>query len=622
VRGQDVAAAGAPQLLQDGLAPLSDRIREHVAAHPQSDAFGAIGEHLASLLLRGDTQRRWEELRYTSPDGLRTLLQIEPTDLRLLPWELMTLHRELFVDEQHPVLRARDLGTDPAQLLLPLRLLVVEGQHDDRIGTGVEVRAIKRALAESAGHIEAEFLREPSEEMLRRTYERFRPHVFHFIGHGTHVAGSAEPGLRVVDGAQGTTWVLTRRHFLNLLTPAPRVAVLNACRSGEVAAVRDLTDAFFAGGTAAVIGMQGDVKGKAAARFGGELYKAVAREELIDEAVARARKEVYGDVGVVQQERDWFLPSLTVRVPPEQVLPLACALPAHEREGVDLRFASLIDPFVDRVEERHRLVEGIDPEAGTNPVRLIVLAGDAYAGKTRILHWIRRRCALRGRRVKYVDFRGQGATDFLPALCMIRDTAEDVPSLGAHAAAAFARFDYDLTFLAQGKLPAEPEGALPVVDPVPNPAALPDGPVSLIDRTFQSFREALGAATAEQPLVLVLDHLDGLLRPGFQHQLFPRLIRKVVVDGDAPNLRLVVVLSSEQRRDLWPADDARLGRWIEVDSIPLGRYAALAEDLLLALAIDVDVRHEALIEAAAGFVKDPWGLKELMTVRSLVQGMR
>lgn len=615
----DLGAAEASQLLEliDG-GPVGERIRKHVATHPQSDAFGAIGEHLASLLLRDETRQRWEELRGAAPEGLRTLLQIEPAELRLLPWELMVLQKTLFIDRRNPVLRTRRLGADPTQLLVPLRLLVVEGQWDPAIGTDVEVRAIKRALAEAGGRIEAEFLRQPSEQSLRRTYERFRPHVFHFLGHGTHVAGTTEPGLRVQD-ADGPVWVLTCGHFREILSPAPRVAVLNACRSGEVADVRDLTDALFDGGAVAVIGMQGDIKGDAAATFGGELYKALAGEEPVDAAVARARREVFAKVGNVQKNRDWFLPSLTTRVPPEQVLPLACPLPVGERQVVNLRFASLIEGFVDRVEERHRLVEGIDPEPGTDPVRLIVLAGTSDTGKTQILHWIRRRCALRGRRVKYVDFRGDAAADFLPALCTIRDTPEDVPSLGAHAAGAFARFNYDLGFLAAGKLPVEPEGALPVVDPAPTAGALPDGAVGLIDRTFQSFRDALGAATAEQPLVLILDHLDGLLRPGFQNALYPQLIRKIVLSGDAPDLRLVIALSDTDRRDLWPAEDARLGRWIDVDWIQPGQYPALAEDLLLALGIEIGEDHENLIKAMARFVISPWRPDELARIRHSVQ---
>ena len=105
----------------------------------------------------------------------------------------------------------------------------------------------------------------------------------------------------------GKNWLLTSQYVRDLLRPAPRVAVMNACRSGEVADVRSLTEAFLAGGTAAVLGMQGDIRGTSAAKFGGELYQALAEGKQIDEAVTRARQDLYVAVGVALQGRDWFL---------------------------------------------------------------------------------------------------------------------------------------------------------------------------------------------------------------------------------------------------------------------------------------------------------------------------
>jgi hypothetical protein len=548
---------------------------------------------------------------------LRTLLQIEPLDLRLLPWELMGRDERFFVHPTSLFMRVQQLDDDATKQLGPIRVLIVEGDRDEKLGTLNEVRAIKRALPGFAGRIEAEFLTEPSEKELKKTYDRIAPHIFHFIGHGTRVPKTKEAALRVFDRSAGNPWLLTRRYILDLLHPTPRVAVLNACRSGEVDDVRALTDAFLSRGAAAVIGMQGDVRGQAAAQFGGELYLALARRELIDKAVTSARSAVYAAVGVAKQERDWFLPSLTLRVRPEQVLPISCAISDQEWSKAEsrLKVKRFIDVFVNRVNERHKLARGIDPDSGVDPGRLLVVAGDLETGKSSLLHWIRRRCAFRGRRVKYVDFRVGRTLDLLPALCEIRDTPEDMPSLGKQAARAFDRFNYDLTFLASGRLPVEPIGEVPQVEDPPVPDLLQPGPVALVHRTLESFREALGAATAESPLVLILDHLDGLLKSTFQQLLYPWLIRKVVEDDDIPNLRLVVALSTEQARDYWPTDDQGVGEWIPIDLIPPDDWESLAEDVVLALGKDIRAEHQALIAAFKPKMRNPWKLKELVPVK-------
>ena len=122
------------------------------------------------------------------------------------------------------------------------------------------------------------------------------------------------------------------------------------------------------------------------------------------------------------------------------------------------------------------------------------------------------------------------------------------------------------SYLVSGRLPPEPSlGEVPHLDRPPDLGALQPGPLALVDRMLESFRDALGAATADSPLILILDHLDGLLQSTFQQELYPGLIRRVADQDDIPNLRLVVALTTDQVGSYWPAHDRHVGEWIDVD---------------------------------------------------------
>jgi CHAT domain len=618
----------------------SDRLWAYIQANTRSDVFGRLGEYLAGLLLAGDVEACWDKIRRDHPDGVRTLLRIEPEDLQILPWELMGRNGDrLFVDPSSRFARVQRLDDDDTDRLgpIPIRVLVVvgqrdappgtvaEGQRDDTLGTVAEVRAIKRALSRFGGRVEAEFLTEPSEATLGAAYERLAPHVFHFIGHGVREPKTKEAALRVFDRSAGKAWLLTSEYVRNLMRPAPRLAVMNACRSGQVTDVRSLSEAFLAGGAAAVIGMQGDIRGQAAAMFGGGLYQALADGKRIDEAVTRARKDVYAATGVTRHGRDWFLPRLTLRVRPEHVLPMTSALSPQQWRLVESRLRSRdgFRVFVDRTDQRHPLARWVDADAhaGTDP-RLLVLEGECDTGKSSLLHWIRRRCALHGRRVRYVNFRGDGNLDLVGALCAIRDTDEDLPSRGAAAKYAFDRFNYDLGYLADGRLPEEPPpGPLPHVVPAPVPGPLRPGPVVLVDRMLESFRDALGAATAQDPLILILDHLGGLLEPMFKQELYPGLIRGIAEDNDLPGLRLVVALETGEVGRYWPSSDRNVGEWIDVDLCEPDEFTPLAEDVVLALGQEFLDEYLPLVETIKRlhFADVRWKLGELDRVRRVFE---
>ena len=610
----DLEAAHAPAAL-NGEEVLT-AVQSFVTENEESTQFDAIGGFLSDLLLRDEVAERWDALRQQYSGELHTLLDIQPRELRAVPWELIFRDdRRLFLGEEAGnFARVQGLRHDAAQELVPLRLLVVEGkQDDDELGTATEIRGIKSALPDFHGRIDAEFLREPSKDELLQAFKRVRPHIFHFMGHGV-LDAAKEPAL-LVGG-----WSLTSRFVRESLRPMPRVVVLNACRSGEAARagsltakeVRALTDTFLASGAAAAIGMQGDVRGRAAALFGAGLYRALGSNPLLDRAVAQARK-LMADSGGNDQARDWCLPSLTLSVVPEQVLPLACGISDDDREHVESKLFKEIDLFVDRTPIRWELAAAADPDEGEgDPARLVLIVGDMEAGKTWLVNWIRTRCALRGRRMRYVDFTNTGVYDFVRALECIRDAPEDLASLAGPAEGAFDRFTWDLGHLVNGKIPPEEIAG----DPPEITDRLQLGGDNE-ERVFDSFRAALEAATDAQPLLLIFDHVDGILKTDFQTRIFRHLITPLV-NGNPPNVRLIVVLSSEQQRAYWPSDAVTLGTRVDVKLFSLEDYKASAEDVLLAMGEEFGEMHELLIKGVLPFIQPPASPKELRMVERIV----
>jgi hypothetical protein len=599
-----VAEATIPRTLDDPSPPAAqgeaispDAIIELVLTQTEASAmFHQIGLYLYGLVARGAIGQAWDELRVPGAvaEGVRTILDVRPDGLAKLPWELLSRgNGRLFMDPRNPCVRGTTpLGPGPQPDLVPLRVLLVEACVQDDVKAEDEVIGILDALREFRGRVEVVTLRSPSKDRLMGEYARWRPHVLHVIGHGYD-----SPGLGPVLGgcSEEGRWELSVDELGNQLLPtgSERLAILNACRTAAGAgapggpATRDIHEAtwslargFLNMGFPAVVGMQADIDSAAAAAFSGPLYRAVARAEPVDAAVAEARRQV--SIATSMQQREWALPTLTLTAAPEAILAMREAGPAFAVDTTP-EFGR-IRTFVGRGRERRDLWTGVDPEglAPAAPRPLVVVTGQSDLGKTWLVWHCLRLCALRGRQVRYVQLDRGTTLDFLGVLRAIRDGSADAgsPLQAPLPAEAFWAFNYELNELLGGHPdPVYEPGMGPVADAM-EPFRPEAGDV--VERVCDAFGIALRTAAGGQQLVIALDQVEGVERSSFQN-VCRYLLRRIAQGEDLAPVQAVVALTEDQYGSLMPDDLKALLRPIPVPGIPAEEFVPLAREFFLHL---------------------------------------
>ncbi len=329
----------------------------------------ATGRALHTMLCSPQLQPVWAE---AAAEPGRIVLDIGPPELRVLPWELLfddSRQQWLFGDERRPWARtvALPFAEIATPMQLPVRMLVLIGApgEEDRVKLGVddELAAIYAAVRDLGCLWQIEVLYGADMPRLRRRFADIAPHILHVIGHGMR-DDRGRPALEVAEAGQ-VPWPLTAEFVQNALAgaPAPRLVVLNACRTAEQGVtpqclVEGVTSSFLnRDGAGAVVSMQGDVEAPAAVLMSGAFYAAIAQGCPVDVAMARAHNDLHWSQGL--RTGDWALPTLTLRAHPDRVLESEVLANANETMrqhggGVleDLRW------LVDRTCERQNLLRG------------------------------------------------------------------------------------------------------------------------------------------------------------------------------------------------------------------------------------------------------------------------
>lgn len=600
-----------------------------------SSRFQAVGQYLHKLLLRDKLKTRWDQLtadypaETTQTEGRRILLDITPKKLRLLPWELMSDgHLPLFLDSLNPMTRGRlKFDTKAISCQWPLHFLIVVGSDDNdpAVQAEEEINSIEEALLKFDTPIELEILRRPTEQELVDNMKRYKPHIFHFIGHGRKGAGVNNPVLAFEAGVSGPAWEWNEDMIsVDLRDWKPRFAFVNACRtSTEEAATHSwgITEAFIKAGVPAVIGMQADVLGAAAAKFPGEIYEALSSNSPPDIALATARSNVYRLSADASQRRDWALPTFHISVDPNKVVDMQPPATRQFRTEISTQFEKIKD-FVDRVEHRRTLWRAVDLPP-SDAKRLLIIRGVSDSGKTWLVYWCLKTCKWRDLDINYISLNWKkkptdGAKNLLDILRLIIAGNQNSDISRPLQPEAFYKFNALVNYL---------------LDPTePNPTSIPEGrPVAdkglpfrenldedSIKAIIGAFKMALKDAVQGRTLVLALDDLTktGVRTDHFKIFLVPELLRPIARgDENVKDIKLILAVGDDDSEDeLGLAEFKNLA--ISVELSWLDRTEMLMFIRYLAIVKKIPANKRSLVfqagEAAAGPTFSPSTVEKIV----------
>ncbi len=579
-------------------------------------------------------------------DGMRTVLHPESDRLLGLPWELINNDIGQFLaflrnPKPHILVRSRwKPGDFPMPAIgLPgpfeaLKILVVICQDPDNnkviptegislpaeslVNSGSDlIKGSDEALRVDAAlfglqpwKVDLRLMLYPAFKEVREACTQWQPHVFHYIGHGGY--NEAGPYLKFFEPGKDEFIPLDGAAMSNFFQKGvPRLVVLNACRSGQVGehsgdpgnaarATLSLCQVLIETGVPAVIAMQADIEGQAAAQLMSDFYKQLVQNLPIDQSLTIARNNYFTESGLSTRKWDWALPALYLSegIRPEKVLsldpkaadveptvlqsgPLSSNQLEQSRQENRAELALLVKLQVGRQREQlalERILLSADLEQ-IAPVTL--LYGEPEMGKSLMLAWLSEQCVRQGRQFLYADLghpdSRQPSPDYWEVLRLIRDGKLDnrsgvVLHNELNPELSFNYFNYKLnTKLMRGyeaKNPNPPDLDKPVTDLTANKKLAVElarlGRVRSKENPIETFNDAFwkGLEQTAEPngLIIFLDHLDSMSFPGEINLVRDNLINRVLnpekyLNANARKVRLVLVL-----RELTPAASRGAGQ--------------------------------------------------------------
>jgi hypothetical protein len=572
-----------------------DPVRTILETVDDSADFEKIGENFYKLLHQGDVATAWDAYK-ANHRRLRIQLDIKPPLVASLPWELICSNLDRFaVDPEQTLIRTYTPTRAPEKLKpdsWPIRVLIVVGAKDEDLDVlpleeirWIESQIYKYDRQDPENHlvhrvIDIEILKRPSPDQLKKVYKTdFKPHVFHFIGHGGINANNK--AYLVINHLNPLTSQFEPIHWtvddiMNDIRDwkwTPRFVFINSCRSESKnqdyeenkKQAWSIGDIFRRLGVPAVLTMQADINGRVAGVFAGSLYKSLAELDPLDTALGHARSSAKTAAGGFDK-REWAIPVLTVAVPPEEILPLKPKA-EHLNEIKNCTAFKEIEVFSDRQEERRRLIRGFYPLPPEIENRdLIVVKGGQETGKSWLVKWGMEACALLNHDIRYVEVGGEDSKTWLDILFQIRFGNEGQrSSLLLHNRlddAAFQRFHWEIESRFKGHKPP-PAWDGTVVPPRQLKVADPDAKWTpdFIEETFKSFRTSLvQSAKINNPLIIVMDHFTkngGVIEGEMVKYLIPNLLvfaakkelRDKISDNEVRAVKFILVLTEGEYED-------------------------------------------------------------------------
>ena len=284
----------------------------------------AVGELMRKRLFPPDIWALFTDAKSKAEDkhdrGLRIRLRIEPAEIGMLPWEYCfdKTMDFLALDRKFPIVRYinQPFVSDDILAPRPARLLLVSAAPSDmdEIDAEGEMERIYNELQPLVNLGEMEILSIPQLTLNRFQSEliRFRPHLLHFIGHGTFDLDKGQ-GALILERRNGKSHPISSHQLAILLKGTDvKVMILNACETAshdDSNAFMGLAPALVRARIPAVIAMQFAMPDKTAAVFAQQIYHYLVMGLPLDRAITEARINLFSN----EENIFWAIPVLFMR---------------------------------------------------------------------------------------------------------------------------------------------------------------------------------------------------------------------------------------------------------------------------------------------------------------------
>jgi ABC-type branched-subunit amino acid transport system substrate-binding protein len=386
-----------------------------------------FGKELFYHLINGEVRRLYDDKKREAERNnrpLRLRLALVPFELVILPWELLCDERDneyLCLTRKPEILLIRSIentrvsrprSPKPSNEHAPLRILgmIADPKDQERLRGAKEKNLIEDALRP---------LRENQRVKLDWTNtgkyrELFTPQgdtdrydVFHFIGHGRFEQRSQQ-GQLVFEKPDGNSEYIPARQFRLALHRDLQLVVLNACetaRGDPLDRFSNLAYSLAENGIPAVVAMQFKILDEASLRFAEAFYTLLEKGEVIEEAVAQARRRIYS-AAEEEYRLDWAAPllytssarSVSLRSPARQQVSQRASAPAEGNVEVGILSAASaqgakareVEPVIelDPVEKAPIFIPGAQETRGLLPGSPSLLPGRGLSREKKRMLWV------------------------------------------------------------------------------------------------------------------------------------------------------------------------------------------------------------------------------------------
>ncbi|HEV2474046.1 MAG TPA: CHAT domain-containing protein, partial [Chthonomonadales bacterium] len=280
--------------------------------------------------------------------------------------------------------------------------------HDELAHIRESLQPWGEAGSSHANHPKIEVLQNCDKRRLRATLARFRPHLFHFMGHGDL---GATGGFLVLEGdREGAEERVYGEELAEMVASCgARLAVLSACFSGKGtgALAQQIMDA----GVPATLSTQSAWRDSSSALFSGAFYDRLFNGKSVEEAVSFGRQAVRG------MGPDWSVPVLYLSADSSDLFPIE---PSHRAPGPSNLSLPPNPHFIGRAAEMEELRARMELQ----PAARVAVTGLGGAGKTQLAaEYAHRHCKLYPGGIFWID--GRTAFSDLASLASLLDIPEE-----------------------------------------------------------------------------------------------------------------------------------------------------------------------------------------------------